>query len=411
MAYQTQSNGYVAYKAQSALGSQASGSSAKVLRTAGGQGGRLTKATTASNEVRRDGMRTRGRHGIQRTAGSYSGEWSLACADDVLEALMRGTYSSANLELDEGDFTSITTGANTIILASGSPISLGLRVHDVIRLTNHASSDNNGRNLRITALDATTITVAETLTVNGSPDSECEITRAGRVLINPAAGSEVKRYFTIEEHEVDILGSEIFDDCVWGSASFSMAPNGIIMFDPSWMGTGKFETKEGTDTPHFTNPTEATGIPMAVVDATVRFNSGDVVDLTAFDISMDITPAAPDVFGSAAIKYAPDVFTGQMGVSLNLTFLRSDLTKVADFLDETQCSLHVLAVDNESEPKDFLSIAVPNFTLGSVDKSALAKEGGPRTQSIAVPMDLVGKDERGGAYDATMIKFQVSNAS
>jgi hypothetical protein len=410
MAYQSQSLGYVARKVQSALGSQASGSGATVLTTSGGQQGRLAKAMTASNLVRRDAMRTRGRHGTQKTSGSYSSEWSLGLADDILEAVMRGTWEAA-LDLDESDFTSITTGANSIVLASGSPITLGLRVGDVIRLSNHASSGNNGRNLRVTALDATTITVAETLTVNASPDTECGISRVGRKLINPAAGALVKRYFTVEEHELDIDGSEIFDDAVWGSVRFGMTPNGIITVDPTWVGTGKFETKTDSSAPHFSSPTEPTGQPMAVVDATLRLGSEDFVDLTAFDLTIDITPTAPDVFGSGAIKYAPDVFTGQMGVSLSFTSLRKDLARVADLLAETQLSFHCLAVDNESEPKDFLSLYVPNFTLGNVDKSALSKEGGPRTQTFAVPVDLCGIDTRGGAYDSTMVKIQVSNAS
>ena len=57
-----------------------------------------------------------------------------------------------------------------------------------------------------------------------------------------------------------------------------------------------------------------------------------------------------------------------------------------------------------------LSLFVPNFTLGGVDKSPLSKEAGPRTQSISVPVGLIGKDTAGGAYDATMVKLQVSNS-
>lgn len=408
--YQSQSLAYVAFKAQSGLGSQASGSGATVLTTAGGQQGRLTKAATASNQIRRDGMRTRGRHGTQKTAGAYSNEWSLGHADEVLQAIMRGTWESA-LVLDQSDFTSITTTANTIVFASGSPITLGLRVGDVIRLSDHATAGNNSRNLRVTALSSTTITVAETLTANTTPDSDCDITRVGRKLINPAAGSLVKRYYTIEEHELDIDGSEVYTDCVWGSMRFAMQPNGILMFDPSWVGTGQFETVDDSDAPFFSSPTEPTGTPMAVVDATIRLGDTDLVDLTSFEVTVDITPNAPDVFGSGAIRYSPDVFTGQMGVGVSFTSLRADLARVADLLDETQLSLHCLAVDNESEPKDFLSIYVPNFTLGNVDKSALSKEGGPRTQTFAAPVDLVGVDTRGGEYDATMVKFQISNNS
>lgn len=408
MVFQTQSNGLIAYKVQSALGSPESGSGATVLRTAGGPGGRLSKSPIESNEVRSDGQRSRGRHGSRATGGSYECEYSLGAMDPILEAVMRGSWSAANLELDEADFTSITTGANTIVAAAGSWISLGLRVGDVIRLTDHSSTGNNGRNLRITALSASTITVAETLTVNAVADTDCAVTRVGRSLIQPAAGSLVKRYFTIEENEGDIDASEVFSDAVWHGMRFSMQPNGLLMATPTFTGTGKMDAESAGDAPVFSSPTEPTGVPMSVVDATVRLGSTDLVDLTGFEITMDIGANAPALVAS---HYAPDVFTGQMAVSMSLSMLRKDLAEVARFLDETVLSLHVLAVDNESEPKDFLSIYVPNFTFGSVDKSALSREAGPRTQTMEVPAALVGKDTTGGAYDPTMVKIQVSNAS
>lgn len=411
MPFQSQSNGYIAYKVQSGLGSQATGGSARILRNAGGQGGRLTKATTQSNEVRRDGMMSRGRHGIQKTGGTYTSELSLGLADDILQAVMRGTWSSADMQVTQSDFTSITTGANTIVLDSGSPISLGFRVGDVIRLTNHASTGNNSRNLRVTALDATTITVAETLTVNATPDTACEITRTGRTLINPAAGSLVERYFTIEEADLDIDGSEVFTDAKWGTLKFAMQPNGIITLDTTWVGTGQFETVADSSAPFFTSPTEPTGVPLSVADATLRVNGEDIVDLTSFDVTLDIGVNAPETFGTAASPYSPDVFSGQMSVAINLTALRQDLQRVQDFADETVYSLQMLAVENEAEPKDFVSLYIGNFTLGGVDKSALNKAGGPRTQTISIPAALVGLDDHGSGFDPVMARFQVSNAS
>lgn len=407
MAFQTQSNALVAYKVQSALGTQATGADAEILRQAGGQGGRLTKASVESAEIRSDMLSSRGRHGSQRTAGAYTSELSIGSHDTILEAVLRGTFGSADLEITEATsgLTSITTGANTIIASAGSWITAGLRVGDVIRLTNHQTTANNGKNLRITALTATTITVAETLTADAVADSAFTVTRPGRVLINPTA--PVRRYFSIEEYETDIDVSELFTDCVWGSLRMSMQPNGLFMVDTGWVGTGQFETVASGDAPHFTSPAQTTALPLAALEATVRKGSTDLVDLTAFDLTVDITPSAPDVIGS---DYAPDVFTGTMQVSLNLTTLRSDLADVSNLLDETELSLHVLLVEPESEPKDFISIHVPNFTLGAVDKSELAKAGGGRTQTLAVPAELVGKDTQGGAFDETMIKLQVSNS-
>lgn len=409
MAYQSNWNGYVAYKPQSGR-VQASGAGAKVLRVTGGQGGKLSRGSFASGEVRRDGMRTRGRLGSRATAGMYPGELIKGEGDDILEAVMRGTFSAADLAITEAtaSLTSITTTADTIVAGGGSWITAGLRVGDVIRLTGHATAGNNGKNLLIVGLTASTITVAGSpLTINNTPDTAFTITRPGRVLINPAAGSLVKRYFTIEEHEYDIDGSEIFTDAVWSGMKISMAKDGMILLERSWIGTGAFETKDDGDAPFFTSPTEGTGLPMAVVDASLYLGGAVVADLVSFDLTIDNKPAVPNTVA----EIAPDVGLGQMGVAMNLTILRSDLAKLADFTAETQLSLSILAVENEAEPKDFFLIHVPNFVLGDIAKSAMAQDGGFRTQTLSIPEALVGKDDAGGAFDPTMIKFQVATAA
>jgi hypothetical protein len=397
---------------QTALGTPATGAGASVLRVAGGTGGQLTKASTESNEVRYDGMRTRGRHGTQKTAASWSGEASLDTYDTILEALIRDTWSAPDLVLTETSgapaLGSITTTANTIVATAGSWITLGLKVWDVIRLTNHTSAGNNSRNLRIVGLTALVITVAETLTLNATPDTAFTITRPGKKLIQSGI-PPIKRYFTVEEYEIDIDQSQSLPDFVWGSMRIGMGANGIITMDPGGMGTGQFNINQTAGSPIFTAPTTTNTLPLAVVDATIRIGAGDMIDLTSFDMTLDISPMSPDVFGSGQIKYGPDVFTGQMGIAVNFTALRKDLIMLQDFAAETQYTINLLAVENEIEPKSFISFTLGNLTLGGLDKSAYAKEGGPRTQSITVPMALIGKDVTGPANDATMIKIQSSS--
>lgn len=57
--------------------------------------------------------------------------------------------------------------------------------------------------------------------------------------------------------------------------------------------------------------------------------------------------------------------------------------------------------------KNSWPFAVPNFTLGGVDPSALSKQGGGRTQTISIPAALVGKDTL-STGDATMVKIQTT---
>lgn len=412
MPLQTQSNAVVAYKLQTGLGVQASGTGGSVLRVSGGTGGQLTKAATESAEVRYDGMRMRGRHGIQKTAATWNAEASMGTWEPIGQAVMRDTWDVAPLVITETSgapaLTSITTTANTIVAAAGSWITAGLRAGDVVILTNHSTPANNSRNLRITGLTANTITVAETLTLNATADTAFTITRPKKLI---QTGSLVKRYYTVDELELDIDQSQVMTDFVWGTMRFSMAPNGIILFDPGGIGTGHYNSlATGPTSPLLTTPTATTSLPLAVVDATVRIGGNDVIDLTSLDIGLDIMPMSPDVFGSGNIKYGPDVFTGQMGITINFTCLRKDLQFIDDFAAETQYSIQVMAVENEVEPKDFFSIYVGNLSLGGVTKSAYAAAGGPRTQTVSVPMALVGLDNRGTGYDSTMVKFQSTSA-
>jgi hypothetical protein len=204
----------------------------------------------------------------------------------------------------------------------------------VIRLTNFATAANNSKNLRITGLTATVITVAETLTLDASADTSFTITRPKK-LTQYSASSLVSRYFTIDEYDVDIDLSTVLTDFVWGNIKFSMQPNGLLMADPGGIGTGQIAAQTTGTSPLLTSPSESTATPFSVVDATIRVNGTDVVELTSFDLTLDIGSTAPDVFGSGTIKYSPDVFNGQMAVSMNLTALRKNLTYLSDFIAET----------------------------------------------------------------------------
>lgn len=417
--WQSQSNALMAYKVQSVQGTQVSGAGATQLRQADGSAGlKMTKDVTESTEVRSDGMRSRGRHGFQNMAGSWRHQMSIGSCEPIIEAIIRDTWGTADLAITEATTfggsaaaVSITTTANTIVAAAGSWITQGLRVNDVIRLTGQATSTtNNSKNLRIVGLTALVITVAETLVVNAVADTSFTVTRAGKKLIQYAGGVLVPRWFTTEDYEVDIDGTEVATDFVWTNTKIGMAPNGILMFDPGGIGTGQFNTLTGASAPLFTAPTLNTATPLAVVDATLRLGTADLVELTAFDLTLDIGGNAPKTFGSPGQKYSPSVFTGQMSASLSLTALRKDLAYVANYVAEDVLTLHVLAVENTVEPKAFIAFSLTNFTLGSVDKSGLNRAAGPRTQTMQIPVGLVGKDEAGGAFNPSMITFQGTGA-
>jgi hypothetical protein len=218
----------------------------------------------------------------------------------------------------------------------------------------------------------------------------------------------VERYFTIEEYLSDIDATEVYQDCKWGKLDIAMQPDNMITVTPMWIGTGAVQSLTGASAPYFTTPSlpSTTAVPLAAIDATVRLSDeGDLIALTAFQLSLDIGLNAPAV---AASKLSPDVFSGILKVSGSITVLVQDVLPFADFIAETPLSLSFLAKVPNSSPTDFYSFVVPNFTLGAFDKSEIKRDGGPRTVTLQIPAELVGIDQTGGAYDATMIKVQRS---
>lgn len=395
MAYQSGRNLRIAFKEETTFGTLAGATDAQIMRINSG-GLNLTKEPITSNELRADGMSTRGRHGSRSVAGSYVADLSVGTFDDLIEAVFRGTFSAA-LELDEGDFTSITTTTSTIVFASGSPIALGLRVGDIIRLADHATVGNNSRNLRITALTSTTITVAETLITDAVADTAVTITRP-KTLIQGVT----PRSFTIEENEVDIDGSEIFTGCRVGSMQLQLQPNGMTMITFGIVGQD-MDALDGVDAPYFTSPTKTTSIGLTAVEAKIMLGGVDVLDVSSVDLTLQLNASGTPVVGSVL---TPEVFTNSAQITLSITALKKDIARVQQYLDEDELSLHLVFEENETGAADFCAFYLPNITLASASKSELGQDNG-RTVTFTC---LVGAADGGGDTDVTMIKYQTSAA-
>lgn len=395
MAYQSGRNIRVAFKEEPAFGVLPSDTGAQVFRINSG-GLNLAKEPINSNELRADGMSTRGRHGSRSVTGSYVADLSVGTFDDLIEAVFRGTFGAA-LELDEGDFTSITTGANTIVLASGSPIALGMRIGDIIRLTDHASAGNNARNLRITGLNATTITVGDTLTVNAVPDTDVSISRPKTLVQGVTA-----RSFACEEYEADIDGTEIFTGCRFGSMQLQLQPNGMTTLTFGVVGQD-MDAVDGASAPYFTSPTKTTSIGLTAVEAKIMLGGVDVLDVTSIDMTLQLNASGVPVVGSVL---TPEVFTNSAQITLSVTALKKDIERVQQYLNEDQLSLLLVFEENETGAADFCSFYLPNITLASATKSELGQDNG-RTVTFTC---LVGAMDTGGANDVTMIKYQTSAA-
>lgn len=394
MTIQSGKNILVSYKAQAGLGTPASGAGATGLRMTPSPGLQLQKQIITSNEVRRDGQKTRGRHGTKSVTGSYQGELSAGGTwDTLIAAALRSSFAAA-VVINSATMTSVTAPTtSTIVANSGSWITQGVRVGDMVKLTGSGTAANDGKWYRVTIVTATTITVAGTpLVVDAVADTTGSLTIA-KACISGAA--PVEQYFTFEEYGQDIDASPTFTDCKITKLEVSAQPNAPVVVTITIMGLNAVSVT-GASAPLFTTPTYTTTLPLVMSDGTVRINGVDYGNvLTGFSLAYDAGGQTPGVLA----PNAPDVFLSNAMLSGSFSVMRQDTSFFDAFNSETQIDLFVHCCENTTDPKSFVAFYVGNATY-SGDSGQLGNDG---ALIDTIPWNA-GIDSAGGSRALTTLK-------
>lgn len=404
MAFQGGRNLYVNFKSQSVAGTLATGGvgATRFRVNEGSPGMNLSKATINSNENRGDGMSTRGRHGSHVVQGSYGADLSVGTFDAIFEAILRGTWSAAATVSDADSLGALSVASNVITFATGGLTALAkTAVGDILTWASGVHADDVNKRMRITAQTNTTLTVERidgtALTNVAGPVATYSATRAKRLI-----QGTTRRAFTIEEHEIDIDGSELFDFCRFSRLDIGVTPDNMGILTIGAVGRTASNVTGGS-APYFTGETPTSTLGLAATQAKIKLGSSVLLDVTDFQLSLDLRAAAQPVVGS---PYTPDVFDNNAQITARITGLRQDFTRFADFLAETALELHLFFGENESAPEDFVNFAMTNLVLSNPSKSALGQDGA-RTQSFDL---IVGANDAGGAYLKSMLQIATSAA-
>jgi hypothetical protein len=395
VANQTGTNITVVFKPEATTGLAPGASGGTQLRIAPSPGLELKKASIVSNERRGDSLKTIPRMGSRSVSGSYNCELSVATFDALLSAIQRAAWSAV-LTSTQADVTSVTQTTSAIVAASGSWITLGFKVGDVIRANiTGGPAANNNRNLRVTAVTATNLTVAETLVVDATPRTTLTITRTKK-LANGATA--VRSSFTLEEWYQDISKGEQYLGCRLTGMKVSCKPGQNVTAQFTFMGIDRVtETVQ-----YFTSPTLTTSIGLIADDSTIRYNGADIASFTGFDFDFAIAAKAEPVIGSLL---SPDIFDNDLTVSGTITAIRQDLAALTSFDAETEFATQVLLVENTTEPKSFIQFYFPRMKF-----SGAAKQLGADGAMIVTLPVVTGAAVATATSDAGVAVIQTSAA-
>ncbi len=343
----------------------------------------LTKDSYASAEVLKSRQIVDFRAGTRRAAGDISGELSPSTYEAFMEAATRGSWAAtSNITQATSAMSSATVSVNSnVITASGgSFITAGLRVGMVIRLTAGFAAGNLNKNLTITALTATTVTVVgHTLSNEVGPIATWTIAVPGKSVYIPESG-HVNRSFTFELNYSDIDVSELYTGCRIGRMQIGLPATGMSTMTMGVMGKDG-EYLSGAAAPYFTGTVTAptsTGI-LAAVNGSLLVAGAPVAVVTGMELTLDLGPSSDAVVGSNTV---PEVFLGVANLTGNMTVLFTDTTFLTYFDDETEVSLMVRMDVDSSNNSDFVQILLPRIKFGTANISRQGNGGVPITMSF-----------------------------
>lgn len=377
---QTAANVLVAINRETTIGTVATVTSADRLRIIESPGLVFRRAPVISQEKRADGVMPMPRLGGKSVDGSYNTELTVGGAiDKLLESVMRSTWVAA-VAITEATMTSITTTTSTIVAAGGSWITQGVRVGDVVRLTNHATAANNSINLRVVTVTASTITVAGTpLVLNASADSAFTLTILKKLKTNTSGPTRYS--YSVEQYDTDVDLSEVFLGNRAISVRMRCAPGQQVQITWGFLGMDRNQLAAGAS-PFFTSPSVTTGDPLIADDAAIYYNGAAVTTFTGFDLEFIINAAGQPVIGSLV---GPNIYDNDLLVRGSISGIRADFANLTLFSAETEFSMGIMFTAPGTAPVDTMSIWLPRVKIMGLSAPAGGGDGAKiETKELAI---------------------------
>lgn len=353
----------VTYKKETTFGTLAGATGGQVIRRVSSDFN-LSKETYQSEEIRTDYQIADFRHGVRSVEGNISGELSCGTYSDFMASAVSRNFTAITPSA-LGSTTIATVAATyTVTRTTGSYLTDGLRVGNVIRLTGF-NVNNTAKNLLVITLTATVATV---IVLNGTaltPETVASAgtyTATGKTTYAPSIGHTDDSY-TIEQFYSDISQSEVTTGNKVNTMGLALPANGLVTADFGFMGQ---DLKQTGAVAYFTNPTAqgATGI-FAAVNGALIANGAVIALVTGLNININRNMTSEAVVGSS-IK--PEIYEGRISVDGDFSTLFQDRTFSDYFNNETEVSLVCAVTENNTATANFMTFTLPRIKLSTDTK-------------------------------------------
>lgn len=399
-------NKITAYKAQSALGTPATGAGGKILRRRTSVAS-TKRATYVNDEIVAHQQSTGVNLGTASSAWNFDGLLSPGTYSEFMAAICRKAYTATAAITGLSLTIAGTAGNWTITRGTGDWLAGGIKIGDIVRITagTYANPVNRDNNILVTNVTSTVITgatVNNTLLIAEGPIATSTLAVIGKKTVPPQSG-HTDLLFSVEEWYADISKSEFFPDLRIGQIDIGLPASGNATVKMSSMGLG---VRTNGNSQVLTSPASATTSPVLTsVRGLLRI--GNVAQLVvtgvSFSIKTTLSPEGP-VVGS---NFAPDMARGRIMVEGTFTAF-FDSTTLRDAFDaETVLGLSVVMAADTTNASEFVAFNLSALKLTDADPDD-GEKAILRTYPFTAQMNAAGGPAL--ANDIAIISIQDSLA-
>lgn len=353
----------VVYKKETVFGTLAAAAGAQTLRRVSANFD-LTKETYQSEEIRTDYQIADFRHGVRAVEGSLSGELSCGTYSDFIASALARNFTAVTPTALGSTVIAVSGAGWTITRTTGSFLTDGLRVGQIIRLAGF-NANNLAKNLLVVTLTATiamVVTITSAVLTPETVASGGTYLSGGKVTFAPTTGHTDDSY-SIEQFYSDIGQSEVTTGVKVNTAGFALPATGLVTADFGFMGQ---DLKKTGTTAYFTNPTaQATSGIFAAVNGALIANGTVIALVTGLNININRNMTGEAVVGSSV---KPELYEGRISIDGDFSTLFQDRTFSDYFNNETEVSLVCAVTESNADNANFMTFTLPRIKLSSDTK-------------------------------------------
>jgi hypothetical protein len=400
-------NRQIGINRQTAVGTLAAAAGAKVLRRMSANPN-LMRDVISSQEILPSHQVRDARLGTKRVPMQFNGQLSPGAYPDFFEGMVRRNFSAgaAATAAALGTVTAAAGPPGTFTRSTGSWITDGFRVGDIVRFTGFAAGlvGNNDRNYRITALTATVLTTSgtanEVVVAGAGGAAAVAAAVVGKKTFIPQTGHLFHAY-TIEDWIPDASPSisERYWDMRMQALAVRVPPSGIVTLDAQMIGRDR--TRAATR--YFTTPTAPTADnSLSSVSGRVRFNGADIASITGLAFQLACPTDAQPCVGTQLV---PDNFQGTLSLRGQGSCYLTDGDFATLFENETELDLHLMLTSDSTNNSPFVA-----FTMNRVKLFGMDRQDSDRSLMQSFQFQALEHVGAAASFEATTFSVQDSAA-